>query len=69
MDSIPKRILMVPQSTPSEVLYTETGFLEPEAIWLKKKQSANGTQNDEWRKPENRKIHKKQYHILPRYAN
>ena len=35
MDNILKRILMVPQSTPREVLYIETGLLDPEAIRLK----------------------------------
>ena len=58
MDNILKRILMVPQSTPREALYIETGLLDPEAIRLKK-QSANGTQNDEWHKPENEKVHNK----------
>ena len=37
MDNILKRILMVPQSTPREALYIETGLLDPEAIRLKKK--------------------------------
>ena len=35
MDNIIKRILMVPQSTPREALYIETGLLDPEAIRLK----------------------------------
>ena len=35
MDNILKRILMVPQSTPREALYIETGLLDPEAIRLK----------------------------------
>ena len=35
MDNILKRILMVPQSTPREALYIETGLLNPEAIRLK----------------------------------
>ena len=34
-DNILKRILMVPQSIPREVLYIETGLLDPEAIRLK----------------------------------
>ena len=59
MDNILKRILMVPQSTPREALYIETGLLNPEAMRLKK-QSANGTQIDEWHKPENEKVHNKQ---------
>ena len=37
MDSIIKRILMVPQSTPMEALYTETRLLDLEAIRLKKR--------------------------------
>ena len=37
MDNILKRILMVPQSTPREALYIETGLLDPEAIRLKKR--------------------------------
>ena len=37
MDNIIKRILMVPQSTPREALYIETGLLDPEAIRLKKR--------------------------------
>ena len=61
MDNILKIILMVPQSTPREALYIETGLLDPEAIRLKK-QSANGTQNEEWHKPENEKVHNKQQH-------
>ena len=51
---------MVPQSTPREALYIETGLLDPEAIRLKKKQSANGTQIDEWHKSVNEKVHNKQ---------
>ena len=35
MDNILKRIPMVPQSTPREALYIETGLLDPEAISLK----------------------------------
>ena len=35
MDNILKRILMVPQSTPREALYIETGLLDPEAMRLK----------------------------------
>ena len=35
MDNILKRILMVPQSTPREALYKQTGLLDPEAIRLK----------------------------------
>ena len=35
MDNIIKRILVVPQSTPREALYIETGLLDPEAIRLK----------------------------------
>ena len=35
LDNILKRILMVPQSTPREALYIETGLLDPEAIRLK----------------------------------
>ena len=43
MDNIIKRILMAPQSTPGEALYSETGLLDPEAIRLKKT-SAHGAQ-------------------------
>ena len=35
MDNIINKILMVPQSTPREALYIETGLLNPEAIRLK----------------------------------
>ena len=35
MDNIIKRILMVPQSTPREVLYIETGLLDPETFSTK----------------------------------
>ena len=35
MDNIIKRILMVPQSTPREALYMETGLLDPETIAMK----------------------------------
>lgn len=35
MDNILKRILMVPQTTPREALYIETGLLDPEAIRMK----------------------------------
>ena len=35
MDNIIKRILMVPQSTPREALYIETGLLDPEAERVK----------------------------------
>ena len=38
MDNILKRILMVPQSTPREALYIETGLLDPEAIRLKNRE-------------------------------
>ena len=37
LDNILKRVLMVPQTTPREVLYIETGLLDPETISLKQK--------------------------------
>ena len=35
MDNILRRVLMVPQSTPREALYIETGLLDPETISIK----------------------------------
>ena len=37
MDNIIKRILLVPQSTPREALYIETGLLDPQIIGMKQK--------------------------------
>ena len=43
MDNIIKRILMVPQNTPREALFIETGLLDPETISAKN-QNNDGTQ-------------------------
>ena len=37
MDNIIKRILLLPQSTPREALYIETGLLDPQTIAMKQK--------------------------------
>ena len=61
MDKKKKRILMVPQSTPQgSAVYRN--WVAGSRSHKAKKQSANGTQNDEWHKPENEKFHNKQHH-------
>lgn len=45
-ENIIRRILKVPQGTPREALYLETGLLSPEIV-IKKKQTQHGSTNQE----------------------